>query len=486
MAPINRERQIEMKGKNFSNITQRLKYVGSDLVMTALAFFLFNVFRFDVMHLIDKGYSSLWDFIFSPNVVTEQIAIPVCSLGVYWLSGYYNKPFLKSRLSEFGTTLYSALSITVLVYLLFLINDSSGFRRKDYEVILVLFGLLLGLLYVGRCFITNFTLRKLRLRKWRFCTLIVGNSSISREVCHRLKDSGSVWSYDVVGFIKIDGEHQVCDAEKVWEMSEIKDVCLQHKVDQIILAPEKIRDADVMRVLKDLFPLNVPVRIAPDTLSYITSNIRMSDILGIPFIDLTSPRIGEFEKNVKRTFDVIVSSLALLVLLPFLAVIAAVIKATSRGPVIYSQERLGHNRKPFRIYKFRSMRCDAEHSGPQLSSSSDPRITPFGRILRKYRIDEIPQFWNVLRGDMSIVGPRPEREFYINQIVKRAPYYGLIFQVRPGITSWGMVKYGYASDVDQMVERSQYDLIYINNMSIMTDMKIIIYTVRTVVCGKGM
>jgi exopolysaccharide biosynthesis polyprenyl glycosylphosphotransferase len=189
--------------------------------------------------------------------------------------------------------------------------------------------------------------------------------------------------------------------------------------------------------------------------------------------------------NIKRLSDIIVSALTLIIISPILLAISIAIKSTSKGPIIYKQKRIGYHKKPFNIYKFRSMVVDAEQSGPALSSLNDPRITPLGRFMRKYRIDELPQFWNVLKGDMSLVGPRPEREYYIKQIVERAPYYSLIHQVRPGITSWGMVKYGYASDVDGMINRLKYDLLYIENVSFLVDLKIMFYTVHTIFTGKG-
>ena len=211
----------------------------------------------------------------------------------------------------------------------------------------------------------------------------------------------------------------------------------------------------------------------------------MGDILGTPFVDLSSPSISDFGQNIKRCGDIFISLLALILLSPLYLILSIAVKCSSAGPVIYSQERIGRHRKPFRIYKFRSMYENAESGGPQLTTDNDSRITHVGEVLRKYRLDELPQFWNVLKGDMSLVGPRPEREYYINQIMERAPYYGLIFQVRPGITSWGMVKFGYASTVEEMVERSRFDIIYLNNMSILTDLKILAYTVRTVAIGEG-
>ena len=179
------------------------------------------------------------------------------------------------------------------------------------------------------------------------------------------------------------------------------------------------------------------------------------------------------------------SAVALLALTPVFAVIALLIKRDSAGPVFYRQTRVGYRKRPFGIIKFRSMRTDAESGGPALSTPDDPRITHVGRFLRKYRLDELPQFWNVLRGDMSLVGPRPEREHYVRQIVERVPYYSMIHQVRPGITSWGMVKYGYASSVDEMIERLRYDLLYIENVSFGLDIKILFHTVNTVLTGKG-
>ena len=178
--------------------------------------------------------------------------------------------------------------------------------------------------------------------------------------------------------------------------------------------------------------------------------------------------------------------LSLILLLPVMSVVALAIKLDSKGPVFYHQERIGYRRRPFKIHKFRTMVAEAEPNGPQLSSENDMRITHIGRFLRKYRIDEIPQFWNVLKGEMAFVGPRPERAYYIEKIIRVAPYYTLLQQVRPGLTSWGMVKFGYATTVEEMVERSKYDLIYIGNMSLTVDVKILIYTIRTVLTGKGM
>ena len=193
----------------------------------------------------------------------------------------------------------------------------------------------------------------------------------------------------------------------------------------------------------------------------------------------------EWQYSLKRIADIVVSILAMIILSPVYLATAIIVKCTSPGPVFYAQERIGYHGKPFKMHKFRSMYVDAEQAGPALSKDDDPRITPFGRFMRKVRLDEIPQFYNVLKGTMSLVGPRPERQFYIDQIVKRAPEYLLLQRVKPGITSWGQVKYGYASTVDEMVERLRYDLLYLDNMSITTDIKILLYTVIIILQGRG-
>lgn len=475
-----------MRGKSTSPGAQRAKYVVTDFVATSLAFLLFNIYRY---YFVKSAMvvDNLGEFLAMPKILAEQLFVPVALMAVYAISGYYNQPLVKSRLSEFTVTFYSVLLNSGLIYLLMLINDSSGMRRKDYLTILVLFGLMFTLVYIGRSIITSATIRKLRRGDWKYTTLIVGHSEVAVRVCRRLQKSGSVWGYNVAGYVEIPKE-KFCDDDSLpsWAPDDITQVCSAHNIDQIVLALERRSDETVMHLLKQLFPLGIPVKVAPDTLSYVTNAIQLEDILGVPLVDLTRPRMGECQKNIKRTFDVFASSLCLLILSPLMAWLSLMVKLGSKGPVIYSQTRIGKNQKPFNIYKFRSMRTDAEACGPSLSSRHDPRVTKFGRFMRKYRLDELPQFWNVVRGDMSLVGPRPEREHYILQIMEKAPYYGLIFQVRPGITSWGMVKYGYASNVQQMVERSRFDLIYLNNMSIQTDIKIMIYTIRTIFGGKGM
>lgn len=457
-----------------------------DWVATSAAFILFNFFRCLVLYGDDLSLLWFEEFLLTPKLIWEQVIVPLCALCIYWLSGYYADPYFKSRLQELITTAASTLLVTAGVYLALLTNDQLLSRTINWGLILILFFSFFIPVYAGRLAVTSYTRRRLAKKDWSFPTLIIGNNDRAHEVARDLQSSRHSLGYHVIGLVAIPGEPPVKpQGLKVYTLDEVPSICRRHQGTQLILSPASADDRVILNLLYRLYPLDLPIRIKPDTLSYMTSSIRLQDIYAEPFIDLTIPSVSNSSRIVKRVCDVVMSSLALLVLAPVMAAIAICVKQDSRGPVFYSQKRVGRAHREFSIYKFRSMRTDAEASGPRLSKDDDPRVTCVGRVLRKYRLDEIPQFWNVLRGDMSLVGPRPEREHYIRQIVERAPYYTLVHQVRPGITSWGMVKYGYASSVDEMVKRTRFDLIYLNNMSAAVDIKILIYTIKTILQGRG-
>lgn len=473
-----------MTGNICTSNTQRARYVVADLMMSAIAFVAFNLFRYQLLYNSSISGLSMYAFILDGKIILEQLLFPVCMVMLYVISGFYNKPFQKSRLGIVSNTLAGAVAGSIIVLLLLLLNDAVA-KHQYYILILALTVLLFVFIYSGRIIINGLFLRKLKNGEVTYTAIIVGDSTSAAEMAVQLRKSKGTAATKVLGFVHLPGENRVVENEKIWDYDEVTEVCRAIKPDNIIIATETKDDRKVMRILDKLITLDISIKIAPDTLSYVTANIKMGDILGTPFVDLSSPSISDFGQNIKRCGDIFISLLALILLSPLYLILSIAVKCSSAGPVIYSQERIGRHRKPFRIYKFRSMYENAESGGPQLTTDNDSRITHVGEVLRKYRLDELPQFWNVLKGDMSLVGPRPEREYYINQIMERAPYYGLIFQVRPGITSWGMVKFGYASTVEEMVERSRFDIIYLNNMSILTDLKILAYTVRTVAIGEG-
>lgn len=475
-----------MTQKELSITRQRLKYVVSDFLTTSIAFLIFDVCRFYILYDEILFNYSLKSYLCMPKMLGEQILIPLSLLAVYWLSGYYNRPFDKSRLNEFLNTSYTALFNTILIFFILLIDDRGPIVFKDYLLIFILFLLLWIFTYSGRLLITT-TSRKNALRKnLQWNTVVIGTPQLAEKTMTRLSQVRTLRGYNFLRFIDINRLRDGVNSLDFSEIDNIVEICKTRKADQVIIASDSGNDKIILELLYRLYPLDIPVKIIPDTLSYITPSIRLTDILAEPLIDLSSPPLSDCSSNIKIVFDKLISFIALIILSPLMMALAIMVKRSSAGPVFYRQERIGKRGKPFTIYKFRSMYPDAESSGPMLSSDNDNRITDIGKVMRKYRLDELPQFWNVLKGDMSIVGPRPERDFYIRRIIEKAPYYSLVFQVKPGITSWGMVKFGYASNVAQMVERTKYDLIYITNMSLALDLKIIIYTVRTIVKGSGM
>ena len=462
---------------------ERWKLVLTDWISANLSFMLFNVLRFYESEWTPNTLDDAFRFILQPKICIEQAAVPLGLVILYWLSGFYNNPFGKSRFNELlNTAIISAIS-TIFLHLALLTNDQMSDVISNLLQIILIFIILFTFTLAGRLLMINNQIRHFKNRDWKYSAVIVGNSSKAHALAKKMKESKAVISNSIEGFFRIPGEDD--SGHPAHDIKDLDDFCRENNIDQIILAPQKSDEEHVLTLLYKLFPIGKPIKLSPDTLNFMTASIKLEDIYGFPLVDLTHSSMSESEKNIKRTLDIIASGITLIALSPLFLFLAIRVKLDSKGPVFYRQERIGLKERPFDIIKFRTMRTDAEADGPQLSSDDDPRVTKSGKIMRKYRLDELPQFWNVLKGEMSIVGPRPERRFFINKIIERAPYYTLLYQTRPGITSWGMVQYGYASHVDEMIERSKYDLLYISNMSILLDLKIMLYTVLTILEGRG-
>lgn len=469
---------------------QRIIYVAGDFLATSLAWFLFNVVRYNQLIGLQAIYfPSLKAFYAVEPVIYGQLFFPLLMMGLYLLSGYYNNPLFRSRLDEFLTTVSTAIIGAVIIFFIAIIDDPIPDRANNLELLGMLFGLLFGVVYFVRLIITSLSLRKIRSGDLSLAMVILGINHHSRQLRKRMEGTKGR-GRKIVAYVNPEPEKAADSTFDGLPVISIDRLGLEKdRLDlRGILIPEgETNDSkvDFSSVLNQLYPLEIPILISPTSLQLVSALKRNGDIAGEPLINICAANMPDSTKNLKRFGDIIVSSLALLLLSPLFVIIAMLIKADSAGPVFYLQERIGYHKKRFRIIKFRTMIKDAEADGPRLSSDNDRRVTGIGHFLRKYRLDELPQFLNVLRGEMSLVGPRPEREFFIRQILKKAPYYTLLHQVRPGLTSWGMVKHGYASTVDEMIERSRFDLIYLENINLMVDLKILLYTINTVATGKG-
>ena len=411
-----------------------------------------------------------------------QVVIPLFWLVLYYFSGYYNKPFGKSRLTELFSTFITVLIGTVFVFFALLLDDIPRSIDIYYKLFFGMFGLQFFITYIPRLLITQSGMRKIKNREWAMKVLIIGAGGKAVRIAHDLYRLG----YDICGFVSED-ERTPVKADRNQVLGTVEDIPVlmeKENVDEIVLAVESKNNKVLLGILYSLYRYKRPIKVLADRFNML-SKIQLRTIRGIPLVDVTDNNFSPAEQNIKLFLDKVCSVVALLLLSPLFAYIAWRVKKDSPGPVFFRQERIGYLGQPFWMYKFRTMYVNAEENGPSLSSEDDLRVTPFGRIMRKYRLDELPQFWNVLKGDMSLVGPRPERKYFIDEIVKTAPYYYLLHNVRPGITSLGMVKYGYAASVDKMVERMEYDILYYENMSLTLDLTILIYTVKTVITGKG-
>lgn len=463
---------------------QRAICVITDYITVSVGLLLFNILRYHFFSEIIA--TSLGAFLRMNTVILGQIVIPPMMLLIFYLSGYYYDVVFRSRLNDFTNTLLTTLIGAFVIYFAILFNDPIEERGDQFLLLGTLWGILFVSIYPPRLMLTLIMVKRLHKRRFGYKTLIVGVSSSSVSLAQRLNSNSSSMGFDVIGFVNVTGcSSTATPPYPVYDLSDLENVIREQQVARLIVMPHRNGMQSTTRLLNSLFPYGLPIFISADIMHMVSGRVPFNNIKGEPLINIAAPAFSPSSASIKRFFDIVVSIICIIALLPFLIITAIVIKIDSRGPIIYRQERIGYLKRPFKIYKFRSMKADAEENGPALSSASDPRVTRVGRFMRRYRIDELPQFVNVLKGEMSLVGPRPERQYYIDLISKQAPYFSLIHQVRPGITSLGMVKFGYASTVDEMISRLKYDILYLENASLGMDLKIMFYTIRTVLTGKG-
>jgi exopolysaccharide biosynthesis polyprenyl glycosylphosphotransferase len=464
----------------------KISYILFDVVGSAAAWILFCLYRVEKFDPEVLGSGS--SLVFNGKFYASLVSYVLFWLALFIVAGFYSNVFRKSRLKEFTTSLGYTLVGTVAIYFILLIDNSWASYSDYYSTIGYMFILEFSLTYFPRLTLTTSTIRRIHRRIIGFPTVIVGNGGKALQVFRELEAEKKSQGFRFVGYIAQANAHEDMlqnKLDKLGEMNSIAEVVNRHGVEEVILAVEGEDVSTLTRCINELLPLNVSLKAIPSMYDFLLGRVKMTGILNAPLISISFDLMPMWQANVKRLADYTVSVLAMVMLLPVALILGVAIKCTSKGPIIFKQERIGQYGRPFWIYKFRSMYADAEKSGPTLSGKDDPRVTPVGRFMRKTKFDEIPNFINVVKGEMSLVGPRPERQCYIEQIVRVAPHYVHLQKVKPGITSWGQVKFGYAKNVDEMVERLKYDILYLENMSLFVDLKIIIYTILTIFKGKG-
>jgi exopolysaccharide biosynthesis polyprenyl glycosylphosphotransferase len=477
---------IDLKsGKKLSAKKQVFKYLIADVFASILAYTILFVYR--KLSIEPEYFASDIELIFDRTYYLAIVVLPVLWCCLYVLVGLYRDIFRISRLKEtilvFNTTLLGSIA----VFFLIILDDYVSNYKLYYLLFFIYFLAQFFFVAAFRLYLSSQTTKRLQKRLIGYPTLIIGSNQNAVNLYSRLESKKRIHGNHFIGFVAVNNNIRFLlekNLEHLGNHTDLENIIITYGVEEVVIAVESSEHHLLQHILSTLDLLPVHIKLIPDTYDILAGKVKMESV-SEPLVEIPTDPMPYGQKIIKRGVDIFVSTLFILIFSPLLLFVALMVRRSSPGPIFFKQERIGQFGIPFHIIKFRSMYVDAEKDGPALSSDEDPRITPWGRIMRRYRLDELPQFWNVLRGEMSIVGPRPERAYFAKQIIEQAPYYRQLYRVQPGITSWGMVKFGYAENVEEMVERLKYDLIYLENMNLLNDLKILIYTVLIVAQGRG-
>ena len=468
--------------------------------------FFFDILAFNIAYAATywlRYKSNFFPETFDPNIVFSDNITPCLIMCCAWIfffffTGLYRNWYKESRLDEFLVVTRTVLSGIFLLFLMIGADEIKIFVISGKTPQLLAHTQIIFLSTYAICMLLSATVNRFAIHTlitwffikgiWKNNVIIIGASEEGKQLHNEIINYPQL-GYKVIGFIDDDGRKKgtTCAGLPVFgTYSDLSNTIKRYAVSGIIISHVSASPNEIMKILNYCEDVRVTIYMVPTLMDVIVGHLKTHQIFGIPLIVLLHDHMPSWQAQIKRIMDISVSLIVLIFGAPVCLLITILIRTTSAGPIIFKQERIGQNGKPFNMLKFRSMYEDAEkRTGPKWATENDPRVTPFGRFLRKTRFDEIPQFVNVLKGEMSLVGPRPERAFFIEQLKREIPWYIRRIKMKPGITGWAQVKHKYDESIEDVRQKVLYDLYYFENMSLLLDLKIVLRTIIVVFTGKG-